>query len=233
MVVSTAKEIDAILHSFTSNSNGIPGVVCRALNKDGTVLYEGVSGAKGLNHQSEPISIDTMFYVASCTKVKTRKQEKDREMKEIERRAVVNCFVVDYWDSSNAVSWERESYTRWTLRKTRPWDWKDQNIGWLWFRFPPSFLSSFYPSYLLSALDDKPIFKDPTTKITLRQLLTHTSGFTYEFGNPATFKFHTQNKVLHLLLPSSPSLSHTFFLYKDAFLPTRCPFSSTRKWTRY
>lgn len=42
---------------------------------------------------------------------------------------------------------------------------------------------------------DKPILKEATTKITLRHLLTHTSGFSYDFLNKNTHKFAVTNNV--------------------------------------
>jgi len=71
MVVSTAPKITDTLNSFTSKLHGIPGIVFRAVKKDGTVLFEGASGVKGLNHKDQPVTTDTLFWVASCTKLWT------------------------------------------------------------------------------------------------------------------------------------------------------------------
>eukprot|EP00026_Physarum_polycephalum_P004333 Phypoly_transcript_04351.p1 GENE.Phypoly_transcript_04351~~Phypoly_transcript_04351.p1 ORF type:complete len:391 (+),score=58.17 Phypoly_transcript_04351:36-1208(+) len=71
MVVSTASKVSETLNSFTSKPNGIPGVVFRAVTKDGTLLYEGSSGVLGIDHQDQPMTSDTVFWIASLTKLLT------------------------------------------------------------------------------------------------------------------------------------------------------------------
>jgi methyl acetate hydrolase len=43
--------------------------VLRAVQKDGTVLYEGASGVRGIDRKDQPMTTDTLFWVASFTKV--------------------------------------------------------------------------------------------------------------------------------------------------------------------
>lgn len=47
------------------------------------------------------------------------------------------------------------------------------------------------------ALTDKPILVEPRTKVTIRHLLTHTSGFSYIFGNEDYVKLQQINKNDH------------------------------------
>jgi hypothetical protein len=47
----------------------IVGVVFRAIKKDGTLLYEGASGVRGLEHKNHPLTLDSVFFIGSCTKV--------------------------------------------------------------------------------------------------------------------------------------------------------------------
>lgn len=47
----------------------IKGVVFQAVKKDGTLLFDGVSGVKGVDHKDQPMTKDTVFWTASITKV--------------------------------------------------------------------------------------------------------------------------------------------------------------------
>ncbi|KAI9702273.1 MAG: hypothetical protein M1820_006205 [Bogoriella megaspora] len=49
---------------------GIPGMVFCAVDKKGTSLASVASGNRGLN-SSEPMTVDTVFWIASCTKMIT------------------------------------------------------------------------------------------------------------------------------------------------------------------
>jgi CubicO group peptidase (beta-lactamase class C family) len=48
----------------------IPGVVYCAVNRDGDLIFSHASGSKGLG-LNEPITLDTTFWIASCTKLIT------------------------------------------------------------------------------------------------------------------------------------------------------------------
>jgi hypothetical protein len=61
---------------FINKKYKFSGIVFRAVKKDGTVLFEGASGVKGLNHKDQPVTTDTLFWVASCTKVARKAKRK-------------------------------------------------------------------------------------------------------------------------------------------------------------
>jgi CubicO group peptidase (beta-lactamase class C family) len=65
--VSALKEkIDAV----TADADGIPGVVYCAVNKDGDLLFEHASGKVGVGIEKD-MDMDTVFWIASCTKMIT------------------------------------------------------------------------------------------------------------------------------------------------------------------
>ena len=65
--VNALKErIDAV----TADPEGIPGVVYCAVNKDGDLVFEHASGKVGLG-QERDMDMDTVFWIASCTKMIT------------------------------------------------------------------------------------------------------------------------------------------------------------------
>ncbi len=49
---------------------GLPGVVGVVIGKDGTELFAQASGKRGYG-SSEPMSLDSIFWIASCTKMIT------------------------------------------------------------------------------------------------------------------------------------------------------------------
>ena len=60
------KQIDQV----TGDAEGIPGCVYCAVNKDGDLILEHASGKVGAG-KSEPMTMDTVFWIASCTKMIT------------------------------------------------------------------------------------------------------------------------------------------------------------------
>ena len=60
------KQVDEV----TSNPDGAAGIVYCAVNKKGELVFEHASGkrAKG---GDEPMTMDTVFWIASCTKMIT------------------------------------------------------------------------------------------------------------------------------------------------------------------
>lgn len=69
---SAQDSIAQTLDSLTSDSSkGVPGIVFRAVGKDGGVIASHASGCRGLNHKELPMTEDTVFYIASCTKMVT------------------------------------------------------------------------------------------------------------------------------------------------------------------
>jgi len=59
-------QIDAL----TSDPTGAPGVVFIAVNKKGETIFEHASGKVGAG-RAEPITLDSVFWIASCTKMIT------------------------------------------------------------------------------------------------------------------------------------------------------------------
>eukprot|EP00026_Physarum_polycephalum_P009033 Phypoly_transcript_09143.p1 GENE.Phypoly_transcript_09143~~Phypoly_transcript_09143.p1 ORF type:complete len:403 (+),score=70.33 Phypoly_transcript_09143:95-1303(+) len=151
MVLSNAAKITETLDSYTSKPNGIPGVVFRAVQKDGTVLYDGASGVRGVAHKDQPMTTDTIFWIASFTKLLTT----------ISALQLVEQGKIALDDPA-------EKYA--------------PELGKL------QILTGF-------DAEDKPILQEPKTKITIRHLLTHTSGLTYDMYNANTKKYQDINKI--------------------------------------
>ena len=63
------KNVQQSLDSVTSNpETGISGLVFAAVNKDGDLITANASGKRGLN-TDKPMTLDTIFWIASCTKM--------------------------------------------------------------------------------------------------------------------------------------------------------------------
>ncbi|KAE8449565.1 hypothetical protein EG329_007895 [Mollisiaceae sp. DMI_Dod_QoI] len=58
---------------------------------------------------------------------------------------------------------------------------------------------------------DKPILKKNTKKITLRHLMTHTSGFSYDFFNPVLMRFRATQNFTPTLFVTKPVLEAFYF----------------------
>jgi CubicO group peptidase (beta-lactamase class C family) len=58
------KKID----SATRKPNGVPGLVCIAVDRNCDVLFEHAAGKRGIE-SDEPMTTDTVFWIASCTKI--------------------------------------------------------------------------------------------------------------------------------------------------------------------
>ncbi|KAI9814041.1 MAG: hypothetical protein M1827_003505 [Pycnora praestabilis] len=65
VVKDLKQKIDAATADPTT---GIPGVVYRVIGKDGQPLLEHASGKRGAN-STEPMTLETVFWIASCTKM--------------------------------------------------------------------------------------------------------------------------------------------------------------------
>lgn len=61
-------ELKARLDKVTSKPNNIPGLVFAAVDKSGDIIFEHASGKRGLGSE-EPMTTDTVFWIASCTKM--------------------------------------------------------------------------------------------------------------------------------------------------------------------
>lgn len=66
----TANGLKATIDSYISKPNGIPGLVCSLINKDGDTVFEYAEGKRGIG-SAEPMATDTIFWIASCTKLIT------------------------------------------------------------------------------------------------------------------------------------------------------------------
>lgn len=58
------KKIDQL----TAEENKIPGCVCIVVRRDGIPIFQHASGTRGIGTK-EPMSLDSIFWVASCTKL--------------------------------------------------------------------------------------------------------------------------------------------------------------------
>jgi CubicO group peptidase (beta-lactamase class C family) len=65
------KRIQSLLDEATSDPiHGIPGAVFIAVDRTGAQIAANSSGVRGLN-EKVPMTLDTIFYIASCTKLVT------------------------------------------------------------------------------------------------------------------------------------------------------------------
>jgi CubicO group peptidase (beta-lactamase class C family) len=67
----TVSELRSILQqNVTGDSPGIPGTTFVVVGKDGTELFAESAGKRGISSQ-EPMTLDSVFWIASCTKMLT------------------------------------------------------------------------------------------------------------------------------------------------------------------
>jgi hypothetical protein len=72
MAHSTVSVIQSSLDSVTSDpSTGVPGLVFCAVSKTGEPIASVASGVLGLEVPEKPITLDSVFHIASCTKLIT------------------------------------------------------------------------------------------------------------------------------------------------------------------
>ncbi len=62
--------LKAEMDKLTSDPDGAPGVVFAAVNKEGDIMFENASGKTGTG-QDDPMTMETVFWIASCTKMIT------------------------------------------------------------------------------------------------------------------------------------------------------------------
>ncbi|KZS87722.1 beta-lactamase transpeptidase-like protein [Sistotremastrum niveocremeum HHB9708] len=67
----TKTKIDNILKAATEQKNGIPGIIYAAVDRKGNTIYEGAAGVKSLKNPDEKLTLDTVFWIASFTKLVT------------------------------------------------------------------------------------------------------------------------------------------------------------------
>lgn len=65
-----ASELRAKIDSYTLKPHGVPGLVYTIINKNGTRLLNHASGKRGAGIE-QPMTTDTVFWIASCTKLIT------------------------------------------------------------------------------------------------------------------------------------------------------------------
>ena len=65
---STSANIRKTIDAVTADKSKIPGCVAVVVGKDGTIIFSHASGTKGADTK-EPMSLDTVFWIASCTKM--------------------------------------------------------------------------------------------------------------------------------------------------------------------
>ncbi|KAA6409259.1 MAG: hypothetical protein FRX48_06812 [Lasallia pustulata] len=65
---SGANGIRQTMDGVTADRNKIPGCVAVVVGKDGKTLFSHASGTRGADTK-EPMSMDTIFWIASCTKM--------------------------------------------------------------------------------------------------------------------------------------------------------------------
>ncbi|KAF7972555.1 hypothetical protein HWV62_17768 [Athelia sp. TMB] len=144
----SASEIDEIIRNAIDNGI-IPGVALVAFNKSGTVDYAKAFGKTGVSPESKPLTLESTFWIASCTKLLTT-------------IACMQCVEQGLLslDSSDDVA---------------------------------KLLPEYAEPEILTGFDDqgKPVLKRAKNSITLRHMLSHSSGMGYDF---ATHKLDTWRK---------------------------------------
>lgn len=70
IAASAVPELKSQIDALTSDPAGAPGIVYAAVNKAGDIIFEHASGKVGVG-RNEPMTMDTVFWIASCTKMIT------------------------------------------------------------------------------------------------------------------------------------------------------------------
>lgn len=70
IAASAQSELKSQIDALTADPHGAPGVVFAAVNKNGEIMFEHASGKVGAG-RSEDMSLDSVFWIASCTKMIT------------------------------------------------------------------------------------------------------------------------------------------------------------------
>ncbi|KZP25119.1 beta-lactamase/transpeptidase-like protein [Athelia psychrophila] len=137
----SSNTLDEIFHTVTENKF-IPGAVLVATNKSGTLNYAKAFGRTGVSPDAKPLTLDSTFWLASCSKLFTT-------------IAALQCA-------------ERGLFSL---------DSPADIVRLLPELAAPNILTGF-------DAEGKPITVPAKNRITLRQLLAHTAGMSYEFTNP-------------------------------------------------
>ncbi len=136
------ERMDGLLGAAVERGD-VPGVVAVVVDRKG-VLYEGAFGKRNLT-TGEPMTIDTVCWIASMTKAITGACT----MQLVEQGKLDLDAPAEQW------------------------------------------IPMLKEAQVLEGWDDegKPKLRPPTRPITLRQLLTHTAGFSYEFWNADILRY--------------------------------------------
>lgn len=65
---TTTARLEHLVDQATNADNGVPGVVVVAVDRHGQEIFSRASGTRG-HGNSEPLSVDDVFWIASCTKM--------------------------------------------------------------------------------------------------------------------------------------------------------------------
>jgi CubicO group peptidase (beta-lactamase class C family) len=63
-------QLQQTIDDVTAAEDGVPGMVFAAVNKEGDIIFEHASGKVGAGRE-EPMTKDSVFWIASCTKMIT------------------------------------------------------------------------------------------------------------------------------------------------------------------
>lgn len=66
---SATQKLQAIIDNAVKNPQDIPGTAVAIANKNGEVLFSYAAGQIGSETPNEPITTDSIFWIASCTKI--------------------------------------------------------------------------------------------------------------------------------------------------------------------
>ena len=136
------ERMDGLLGAAVERGD-VPGVVAVVVDRKG-VLYEGAFGKRNLT-TGEPMTIDTVCWIASMTKAITGACTMQLvEQGKLDLDAPAEQWVPMLKEAQVLEGWDAEG---------------------------------------------KPKLRPPTRPITLRQLLTHTAGFSYEFWNADILRY--------------------------------------------
>jgi len=134
-------QLDDLLKSYTDRPDGLTGLVAIAVNRDGDLIYSGVSGKTSVDaSKAAPLTLDNVHWIASQTKLLTA-------------ISAMQCV-------------ERVQIGL------------DDPVG--------EILPELADPDILEGFDDegKPKLRKATPKITLKMLLTHSSGLAYGGTSP-------------------------------------------------
>lgn len=90
-----ANRLRSLLQDATANYQHVPGIVFQVINRDGETTYSNASGLIELGGE-EPMSNDTIFWIASCTKLITAialMQLVEREKVDLDSANLLEKFV--------------------------------------------------------------------------------------------------------------------------------------------